>query len=80
MIFKVILFVYILIKSFQSNEIDDVWIIKYDETVKKMLSLKGDIFPNYNIKNFEKYIETNGNIINKSTISNTRILYEFEKN
>ena len=44
-----------------------------------MLALKGDIFPDYNLKNFEKYIETNGKIINKFSISNTRILYEFEK-
>ena len=35
MIFKVILFVYILIKSFQSNEIEDVWITQDDETGKK---------------------------------------------
>ena len=55
------------------------YVDKDDETVKKMLALKGDIFPNYNLKNFEKYIESNGKIINKSSISNTRILYEFEK-
>ena len=35
MIFKVILFVYILINSFQSNEIEDVWITQDDETSKK---------------------------------------------
>ena len=35
MIFKVILFVYILINSFQSNEIEDVWITQDDETGKK---------------------------------------------
>jgi len=52
---------------------------KEDETVKKMLSLKGDIFSNYSQKNFEKYIEKNGKIINKSIISNTRVLYEFKK-
>ena len=51
---------------------------KTDETVVRMLSLKGDIFPNYNQENFEKYILSNGKIINKSIISNTRILYEFE--
>ena len=55
------------------------YVDKDDETVKKMLALKGDIFPDYNLKNFEKYIETNGKIINKFSISNTRILYEFEK-
>ena len=35
MIFKVILFVFILINSFQSNEIEDVWITQDDETGKK---------------------------------------------
>ena len=35
MIFKVIPFVYILINSFQSNEIEDVWITQDDETGKK---------------------------------------------
>ena len=35
MIFKVILFVYILINSFQSNEIEDVWITQDDESGKK---------------------------------------------
>ena len=52
---------------------------KNDETVKKMLSLKGDIFPNYNIENFEKNILKNGKIVNKTIISDTRILYEFKK-
>ena len=53
---------------------------KKDETVKKMLSLKGDIFPNYNKENFEKIILNNGSIVNQSIISNTRILYEYKKN
>ena len=35
MIFKVILFIYILINSFQSNEIEDVWITQDDETGRK---------------------------------------------
>ena len=35
MIFKVSLFVYILINSLQSNEIEDVWITQDDETGKK---------------------------------------------
>lgn len=52
---------------------------KNDETVKKMLSLKGDIFPNYNLENFEKNILMNGKIVNKTIISDTRILYEFKK-
>ena len=56
------------------------YVSKKDETVKKMLSIKGDIFPDYNQENFEKSILLNGKIINKTKISNTRILYEFEKN
>ena len=52
---------------------------KQDETVKRMLSLKGDIFPNYSLENFEKNIQKFGKIVNKTLISNTRILYEFEK-
>jgi len=56
------------------------YVDKDDETVKKMLSLKGDIFPNYTLQNFEKNIEMNGKIKNKNIISKTRILYEFEKN
>ena len=52
---------------------------KNDETVKKMLSLKGDIFPDYNLKNFEKNILLNGKIINKTIINDTRVLYEFNK-
>ena len=35
MIFKVTLFIYILINSFQSNEIEDVWITQDDETGRK---------------------------------------------
>jgi len=53
---------------------------KDDETVKKMLSLKGDIFPNYNRVNFERIISSNGKIVNKTVISDTRTLYEFERN
>ena len=56
------------------------YVEKTDETVIKMLSIKGDIFPDYNQKNFEKIIEMNGKIINKTNITKTRIIYEFEKN
>ena len=35
MIFKVTLFIYILINSFQSHEIEDVWITQDDETGRK---------------------------------------------
>ena len=56
------------------------YVDKEDETVKKMLSLKGDIFPDYNKDNFEKNILVNGSIVNKIDLSKTRILYEFKKN
>ncbi len=52
---------------------------KEDETVKRMLTLKGDIFPNYNMNNFEKNILLKCKIKNKTQISNTRFLYEFSK-
>ena len=55
------------------------YVDKQDETVQRMLSLKGDIFPDYNKENFEKNILNNGKIINKTIISDTRILYEFQK-
>ena len=56
------------------------YVDKTDETVKKMLSIKGDIFPTYNQENFEKNILLNGKILNKTILSETRVLYEFEKN
>ncbi len=53
---------------------------KEDETVQKMLELKGDIFKNYNIENFEKFICRNGKIINKSVVSHSgRTIYEYKK-
>ena len=53
---------------------------KKDETVQKMLELKGDIFKNYNIENFEKFICKNGKIINKSVVSHSgRTIYEYKK-
>ena len=56
------------------------YVEKTDETVIKMLSIKGDIFPDYNQKNFETIIKQNGKIVNKTNITKTRIIYEFEKN
>jgi len=53
---------------------------KEDETIKRMLALKGDIFPDYNIDNFEKNISLQSKIRNKTQISKTRVLYEFSKN
>ena len=56
------------------------YVEKTDETVKRMLSLKGDIFPDYNQQNFEKNILLNGKILEKTIISTTRVIYEFETN
>ena len=53
---------------------------KEDQTVQTMLALKGDIFPNYDIKNFEKSLSEYGKILKKTNITSTRILYEFNKN
>ena len=53
---------------------------KEDETIKRMLSIKGDIFPDYNINSFEKNILLSSKIVNKTIISKTRIIYEFSKN
>ena len=48
--------------------------------MKRMLSLKGDIFPNYNQANFENIISENGIIVDKIQLSDTRIIYEYDKN
>ena len=53
---------------------------KEDETIKKMLEFKGDIFPDYTEVNFEKYLSKNTKIISKDIVSNSRrILYEYKK-
>ena len=53
---------------------------KKDETVQQMLALKGDIFPEYNQGEFEKYILGSAEIVNKTKLTETRTLYEFKKN
>ena len=55
------------------------YVDKEDQTVQTMIALKGDIFPNYNNANFEKSLNKFGRIVKKTTITKTRILYEFSK-
>ena len=56
------------------------FVSKNDDTVQKMLELKGDIFPDYNVENFEKYVLKFGKIISKNVISESgRTIYEFER-
>ena len=53
---------------------------KEDETIKKMLEFKGDIFPYYTEANFEKYLLKNSEIISKSIVSNSkRTIYEYKR-
>ena len=53
---------------------------KNDQTVKKMLEIKGDIFHDYSEENFEKYIKENAKIISKKNITKSgRKIYEFER-
>ena len=52
-----------------------------DETIKKMLEFKGDIFPDYTQANFEKYLLENCKIISKGVVSNSgRTIYEYKRN
>lgn len=51
---------------------------KNDDTVKKMLQFKGDIFPDYNQKNFELYLTQKAKIISKTKLDDSdRIIYQF---
>ena len=53
---------------------------KNDETIQKMLELKGDIFADYNKENFEKYVLKFGKIIMRDVISESgRTIYEFQR-
>ena len=53
---------------------------KEDETIKKMLEFKGDIFPDYTEANFEKYLLENNEIISKSVVGNSkRTIYEYKR-
>ena len=51
---------------------------KNDETIKKMLSLKGDIFKDYNEENFKKFILKEAKIISETKISESgRKIFEY---
>ena len=53
---------------------------KEDETIKKMLEFKGDIFPEYTEENFDKYLSKESKIISKSIVSNSgRTIYEYKR-
>jgi len=53
---------------------------KEDITIQKMIELKGDIFPDYNEKNFEKIILQNAKILSKTIVSKSkRTIYEYKK-
>ena len=53
---------------------------KSDVTVKKMLELKGDIFPNYNFETFENELKKENKIISKNFLSESgRVIYEYKK-
>ena len=53
---------------------------KNDATIKKMLTLKGDICKNYNEENFKKLLLKNVNIVSETTISDSgRKIFEYKK-
>ena len=53
---------------------------KNDETIKKMLEIKGDIFPNYSEEKFKESISNRGKILSVSKISESgRVIYEYER-
>ena len=52
---------------------------KSDVTIQSMLKLRGDIFPDYNLENFEKYLCTKANIVSQKQISRSgRILFAYK--
>ena len=57
------------------------FIPKSDETIQKMLEFREDIFLNYTEIEFENYLKSKSNIINKTTITKSgRVIYEFNMN
>ena len=56
-------------------------VLIWSETIQRMISLKGDIFPDYNENNFKKHILKKAKIISEYKISASgRKIYEYEKN
>ncbi len=56
------------------------YVPKNDETIKKMLTLKGDIFKDYNEENFKSLILRNANIVSEKVISDSgRKIFEYKK-
>ena len=53
---------------------------KNDQTIKKMLLLKGDIFKDYNEENFKNLILRNAKIVSEKKISESgRKIFEYSK-
>ena len=53
---------------------------KNDVTIQSMLKLKGDIFPNYNLENFKKFLSNKAKITSEKIVSKSgRTLFSFEK-
>ena len=54
---------------------------KNDGTIKKMLSLKGDIFKDYNEQNFKDILLKNAKIISETNVSESgRKIFEYSTN
>ena len=53
---------------------------KNDETIKRMLMLKGDIFKDYNEENFKNILLKNASIVSETTVSDSgRKIFEYKK-
>ena len=52
---------------------------KNDQTIQSMITLKGDIFPNYDLKNFKKFLSNKTKITSEQIVSKSgRTLFSFE--
>ena len=53
---------------------------KNDQTIQSMITLKGDIFPNYNRENFKKLLSNKTKVTSEEIVSKSgRTLFSFEK-